>query len=258
MQKRGKTAAGTQRWQCALCRVSGIRRRRDVVMRHTQAHFMRWIRGTASLTEVGCALGLSRKQLTARFQACWNAPPPEPLNHGKADSILIVDGVYLSGRVNAVLIARTIQTVRSWHFSERENYAAWDAFFSSLPAPSVIVMDGQKGLQEAVSRRFPRARIQRCLAHVERFVRMCLSRRPKTDAGQELWHLVRSTWEVKTIESAERWIRLFAQWEDQYAGFLKERSRSSETGRWWYTHRSSVRLVLTLKTLCRTSSSSLK
>src|ERR671934_1123367 len=41
---------------------------------------------------------------------------------------------------------------------------------------------GYRGLS---LKRFPQARVQRCLVHVERFVRMCLSMRPKTAAGRE-------------------------------------------------------------------------
>ena len=43
--------------------------------------------------------------------------------------MLILDGVYLSGRTNVVLIARDLSNVHAWHFADRESFAAWNAFF---------------------------------------------------------------------------------------------------------------------------------
>lgn len=198
---------------------------------------MRWLTGTASLSDIGHAAGLSRRQLTRRFLPLWHESPPPPPAYIHSDKILIFDGVYLSGRTNAAFIARTPTCIRSWHFAERECFDAWDTFLARIPVPAVVVMDGQKGLHEAVLRRFTRTRIQRCLVHVERFVRSCVSTRPKTEAGQTLWKLTRSLWDVRTSTDAARWHSRFAAWERRYTSFLKERSQSPETGRWWYTHR---------------------
>ena len=112
-----------------------------------------------------------------------------------------------------------------------------DALLSHPSIRVAVVIDGQKGLQQAILQRFPQARIQRCLVHVERFVRTCVSRNPQTEAGKQLWHLVRLLWMVRTQENARSWVQQFAAWQKRYAGFLAERSRSAETGRWWYTHR---------------------
>lgn len=237
MQKRGKTAAGVQRWLCVTCNKSGVRTRADVRIRHLRTHFVRWLTGVASLAAIARSMDRSRQHIPKCFESFWGGKPPQPPAYEGADTVLIFDGVYLSGRANAALVARTPLAVCSWHFAERECFDAWDAFLNSLPAPAVVVIDGQKGLFEAVLKRFPQARIQRCLVHVERFVRMCLSMRPKTAAGRELWRLIRSLWDVRTREAAEDWRRRFLSWERYYDSFLKERSRSPETGRWWYTHR---------------------
>ena len=77
---------------------------------------------------------------------------------------------------------------------------------------------------------------QRCLVHVERFVRTCVSRNPQTETGKQLWLLARLICKVRSQENARSWVRQFTAWQDRSAGFLAERSRSGETGRWWYTH----------------------
>ena len=150
-------------------------------------------------------MSLSRKQLCKLFEPFWKELPPSPSKCTQNDMVLIFDGVYLSGKTNAVLIARSMRNVQSWHFAERESFNAWDSFLKQLSPPAVVVIDGQKGLLQAVLRRFPQTRIQRCLVHVERFVRMCLSRNPKTEAGRQLWTLVRSLWSIQSQIEAETW-----------------------------------------------------
>lgn len=237
MQRRGKTFAGTQRWKCVECNVSEVKTRPDTTFRHTLRLFVKWLIGTRELTSIAHELGISRRQLSRRFVSCWSTPAPTPPPVIESDPVLILDGVYLSGRENAAFIARTLTHVRSWYFHERECFKAWDMFIARILAPHVVVCDGQKGLYEAIKLHWPQTQIQRCLVHVERFVRSRISTRPKTEAGRALWHLTRSLWDVRTVGDANEWIRCFYEWEKMYDHFLKERSYSFETGRWWYTHR---------------------
>lgn len=237
MQKYGKTATGTQRWMCTFCKSSGIKKRLDTRARHLMRWFVRWITGTATLSEIAIRHRHTRRQMVRLFGQMWKIPAPQPPHSASPHSVLIVDGVYLSGRHNAVLIGRDLERVVFWSFAERECFAAWYLFFSHIAPPRVIVMDGQKGLDRAVQIHFPHVPIQRCLVHVERYIRTCISSRPKTDAGHKLWILTRSLWNVKTQEDAEVWRRSFALWCEHYETFLKERSYAPLSRRWWYTHR---------------------
>ena len=52
MQKRGKTAKGTQRWFCPACFVSAVRTRADKGPSADRLWFSRWLTGTKSLSEI--------------------------------------------------------------------------------------------------------------------------------------------------------------------------------------------------------------
>ena len=139
MQRYGRTGAGTQRWRCVNCGRSSIRRRKDQQHRRYLCSFVRWLTGTKELCAVAKEVGVSRAQLSRRFEQCWREPAPTPPLVAETLRILILDGVYLSGRVNAVLVARSRTHVCSWDFHERECFLAWDQFLSRIPPPLVVV-----------------------------------------------------------------------------------------------------------------------
>lgn len=153
----------------------------------------------------------------------------------------ILDGVYLSGRENAVLICRTMTAQISWMFAERETLANWKMFLKTLPVPDAAVIDGQKGLLAAIQCLWPLAKIQRCIVHIERLARIKLTRQPKTRAGKELLMLVWRVFEVRTKRQRRRWLCVYRRWERRHADFLKERSygepKAGAQRTWWYTHR---------------------
>jgi hypothetical protein len=241
MQKRGHTAAGTQRWYCRFCSRSEIRQRPDTTTHHHRTLFTQWLTGNRSLTEVARDHRVHRRTLIRWFAPLWQCPPAPPILHSSAFVIYVLDGVYLSGREHVALICRTLLPQLSWQFALRESISSWSAFLRTLSAPEVVVVDGQKGLLAAVQGRWPEAKIQRCLVHIERLVRIKLTRHPKTVAGRELLILVQGLFTVRTRRQRRRWLRAYRRWERRHATFLKERSygepKAGKKRRWWYTHR---------------------
>jgi len=249
MQKRGRTAAGTQRWYCRSCALSAVRKRPDTKDRHHRMLFTRWLTGNRSLPEVAHDYGISRRTLIRWFAPLWGRiRQPLVLNLDPC-AIYILDGVYLSGRENAALICRTMTAQLSWMFAVRESFASWLAFLKNLPAPDVVVIDGQKGLLAAILCLWPQAKIQRCLVHIERLARIKLTRQPKTRAGKELLTLVQGLFGVRTRRQRRRWLRAHRRWEHRHVAFLKERgygeAKAGKKRLWWYTHRN-IRAVRSL------------
>jgi len=143
------------------------------------------------------------------------------------------------GRSLVVLVALTEDGTACWTFAPRETAATWSGLLERMPRPAVVVCDGQKGLLKAIHAVWPGVAIQRCHFHVLQLARRYLTRRPKTEAGQDIQALMRQMTVARTHEDAGAWRRAYDAWEKKYASFLVERTyyRAGTRMRWWYTHR---------------------
>ena len=243
MKRWGRTAAGSQRYRCLLCGITGVRQRPDNQRRYRQALFLAWCTSKQTLTEFAAMRGVTRQTLTAWFQPFWKHPPSvAPPSH--PPNILVLDGTSIESRRLMVLIAQDPDTSQpvGWAFAAREQYASWCWFLASLAqsgvAPKYVVCDGQKGLLIALRAVWPQVRIQRCIIHIHRQARLWLTLHPKTTAGQELRMIVGTILTVRTRRQKRLWLRMFHAWLKRHDSFMKERSFSPEyPKRWWYTHR---------------------
>lgn len=93
-----------------------------------------------------------------------------------------------------------------------------------------IVVDGRKGVFEALSPRYP---IQICQFHQKQIVRRYLTHNPKTAAGIELKKIVKKL----PLVGRERFETLLDVWKFKYGEFIKERTVNPITKRWFYTHK---------------------
>ncbi len=131
LQKRGLTAAGTQRWYCSSCASSTVRKRPDTQQRHRRTLFTQWLTGNRSLPEIAADHGVSRRTLIRWFAPLWGRIQKPTIFKQTPCAVYILDGVYLSGRENAALICRTMTAQISWMFAERETLANWKTFLKT-------------------------------------------------------------------------------------------------------------------------------
>lgn len=93
-----------------------------------------------------------------------------------------------------------------------------------------IVVDGRKGVFEALSPQYP---IQMCQFHQKQIVRRYITNRPKTEAGRMLKEIVRLLPKMDDI----LFEFLLDFWYERYQSFIKERTVDPVTHRWFYTHK---------------------
>jgi hypothetical protein len=236
LQKRGKTAAGTQRWLCTHCVSSATKPRPDLARAFVLEHFVTWLMGKQSQVEL--VTQLTDRAWRSQTSWCWGVAP-YPGRTGEIYPVILLDGIGVGGMV--CLIARTPEFVIGWAWVGWEASNTWEKLLEQFPGPTVVVCDGQKGILLAVSRCWPDTRMQRCTFHVWQNIRVKLTLHPHTIAGQELLQLTRDLWQVKTLSQADSWKQWLASWHERYGDFILERTHkdASEPGRrrWWYTHR---------------------
>ena len=121
---------------------------------------------------------VSRVMRTLResFEA-WRTRPLD----GEPIAYLFLDGIAVKVRVDRrvqsvpVLVALGVtptgeKRLLALHLMGNESKAAWSALVEDLtsrglPAPALVVMDGNAGLRHAVGQAWPQAAVQRCVVH---------------------------------------------------------------------------------------------
>lgn len=220
MQSWGTTRAGTPRFFCRFCKKSVIWGRDDLTKKHTRDQFVSWLSGERSEREIAEKLGISRRALYNRFHPFFQEPWECVIPHDLSMQVLIVDGTYIEGNTLCVLVALADTGHLFWHFAMRETGLTWHVLLSRIPAPSVVVCDGQKGLERVLRHLWPDTRMQRCHFHMVAFGIQKLTRKPRTSAGKDILVLLHGLKDVGTKEEKDRWILLFRLWEKQYHAVL--------------------------------------
>jgi hypothetical protein len=181
--------------------------------------------------------GLTDRTWRKQTSWCWDIAP-KPLRTGEVYPIILLDGIGIGSLV--CLIARIPKAVIGWHWAGWESSNTWEKILEKIPAPAVVVCDGQKGILLAIARCWPHTRIQRCIFHVWQNIRVKLTLRPQTEAGRELLQLTRDLWQVKAPEQATHWQERLETWHKRYESFVRERTYIQDPKpnqrRWWYTH----------------------
>ena len=108
------------------------------------------------------------------------------------------------------------------------------------------MIDGGSGLASALATTWPTVRVQRCLVHVQRNVRVYLTSRPRTSAGRTLWKLALSLTRITDQDQAIAWWQNLELWHQTHGELIRARTYFKpgiiapawvRTGqRWWYTH----------------------
>lgn len=233
LKKRGKTAAGKQRWYCKQCVQSCLKTRSDLIRGFVFEGFVSWLLGKDSQDELNTPARTFRDQTSW----CWVVPIPSVLT-GEIHHTIIVDGIKVGGKV--CLIARTTRYVIAWVWVPFESSDYWVELFRMLPVSAYVVCDGQKGLLKALAICWPHTIIQRCRFHAWLNVKAKLTLNPESQAGQDLLKLARDLLHVQTRIQARRWKRKLKKWYRKYGNYVNQKTIKNNPKprerRWRYTH----------------------
>lgn len=173
--------------------------------------------------------GRSFRRRTRRLWEVW------PLS-GVVDEVhhvVYVDGIHL-GRKAVVGIARTDEYVLGWYLAKTENSRAWSALMDRIAPPDVVVTDGGSGFEKARRQSWPDSQVQRCLFHAFNQIKTGTTRRPRLEAGKQLYGLGLRLMRIETPAQAQGWVNDYVAWTLRSEDFLAEKTWID--GRLQYTH----------------------
>lgn len=110
-------------------------------------------------------------------------------------------------------------------------YASKEGFKSVYPwleklkkrglKPRYITTDGERSVMRAIGTVWPKAKIQRCLYHIQREGMRWLRTYPKTPAGIELRFILRTLCSIRTVKERNKFIKTYEAWVNKYKVFVK-------------------------------------
>ncbi len=219
-----------QRYRCLKCKHNFQSKRRP--QRKQASLFERYTWGKQSLVELSCdeerSVPWVRQQLDAVTPT--HAPMlPQP-------TVILADTTFW-GRSYGVCVFRSASLKRNlcWTEVKDETAAIYAQSLTGLLERgwqiTAAVIDGRRGVARVFEAQgIP---VQFCQFHQMKTVTKYLTRRPKTEAAQELRAL--SLTLHKTTE--KDFVRALTQWYTKHESFLNERSPAPHTKRGWeYTH----------------------
>jgi hypothetical protein len=230
--KNGKHSNGKQRWFCRFCNSSKVNNNGDYKKKLSELKsFLDWILTKKTIDE---STDKTIRTFYNKTSWCWEIDPLQ--SKPSYSDILFIDGTHIKRRATChIVIGDTEPKGHLW--TRNETKEAYETLLEKIPKPKAIVTDG--GCIGAIKSIWgDDVIIQRCLFHIKMFTIKKLSRKPKTDAGVELLHLVYDLFDIQDEKGILDWTSDFNDWCHKYNSFLKEKSYSKgNKKKWWYTHK---------------------
>jgi transposase-like protein len=139
---------------------------------------------------------------------------------------LIYDGTYFhkNGCLICLMNASTQKIIAST-YADREGFKSTYPWFEHLKqrglSPDAVAMDGEISVLRALRMVWPKAKVQRCLFHIQREGMRWLRTHPKTQAGQELKELLSTLCYVKSFKERRIFVHAFDQWIERHNEFVQ-------------------------------------
>jgi hypothetical protein len=204
--------------------------------------FEDWVIGKQTLDRISERSGYSKSKIQRLFKHYLNSPPTFTIP--KKESVhIIVDGTYFSSDICLVVYRNSeIKCTQLYRLSDNERYEEIKEDLENIRALNIhiqsITCDGHRAILKAIRKVFKKDIIvQRCVVHIQRMSRIWLTKAPQSVAGQELLKITQQIHRITTHEQKLYWLRALYDWDVTHQSFIHEKSVSSFTNRFWYTHK---------------------
>ena len=239
--KRGQRN-GISRYQCKECHRYFTDRRKDISSKNREVWFRQWVEYGHTIEYISKRSGYSERTLKRHFYAYlqnyprWHIRPSEKVN-------LLIDGTYFTNKICLVLYQdNNVKATQLYRLTDGEWLDEIVEDLNNLLELGIciesVICDGKSNIIKAVRECAPDAIVQRCTVHVQREVLVWLTRRPKSEAGQELRRIVCGLSSVTDREQWGRWVVKLVRWEQRHHDYLNQKTISDDDPkRAWFTHK---------------------
>ena len=230
-----------QRYKCNNCGVLSTSSNKSVSAANRFIWFKEWVVGRRTIGQISSQSGYSERTLKRYFHAYLSQAPVFKVRPSEKVNLLI-DATYFSGNLCLVLYRdNAIKYTQLYRITDGEWYEEIKEDLENLLNLGVqiesITCDGHKALLKAIRKVCKHVILQRCVVHIQRMCRIWLTMRPKSEAGIELRQIVNKLHTITDHDKRDYWIVSLVRWHKQHETYLKEKSFSAQTGRYWYKHK---------------------
>ena len=204
LQKRGKNRNGSQRWFCKNCNESSTNHKPEQTLISQVNTFLEWALSKKTIAET--TNDISRKTFYNRAKKILQIEPVIPKT-GEIYNCLLADSTGI--KKQGLMILKTPNYVVNYRWTESENKADYEVLFSGFAAPAFLVSDGHVSIESACKKTWKTTKIQRCLVHIDRFVRNHVGVRPVDAPKLSIRNLARKLFNIDTQKKAENWTKQF-------------------------------------------------
>lgn len=233
--------AGRQRFKCKNCNSVFTLRRKDVSKTNRFVWFKWWIMGKQTLQQISELSGYSTRQLSRWFDAYLDDHPTWKIKCGDKVNLLI-DGTWFSNKICLVVYRDNIvhKTV-FYRVSNDELEKEIEEDLRNIQSLNIdinsVTCDGSQSILKAVKTVSPDTKIQRCLVHIQRECMTWLTQHPKSEAGIELYDMVKLISIIKTRNDMLMWKQMLSDWHSRYVSYINAKTTNYESNKEWFTHK---------------------
>jgi len=242
---------GRQRFKCKSCELLFTWANKGVSQANEFIWFTKWVLGRRTFNDLVSESGYAKSTLQRLFKVYLSKPPQFIIRY-KTGLRLIVDGTYFGRSLCLILYYDSAHRYALYfRYSTNEFYKELKEDLQILKSVGIEVLsvtcDGKKSIIRAVRKVYEKATLQRCTVHVQRNVRIWITRKPKSEAAKELRYIISFLHHIKNIVEQNMWIIAFNYWYIKHKTVIEEKVYRKQTGRWWYKHRQLRRSAISIK-----------
>ena len=227
IKSNGKNTQWKEKFKCKKCLFCFVKKNRKNTPIRTKKVFDDWLVEGYSCRQIWKQKSKRQKAVLLNIRRSLDSNEISQIDVVFEDiHHVMIDGIRISKDICLIIYYEYIQkkVIRFWFYNvERYEYILKDlkvlreSFKYSIWS---FTVDGSKQIKKAIQEVYPKARLQRCLTHIQRQTQNYISKNPQSICWKELQKIVI----FENFENKQKFEKLFRVWEDKHMEYLEERS----------------------------------